>query len=476
MTTNGQHIHLLGICGTGMAALAGILKEQGHRVTGSDEHTYPPMSTFLEGLGIEVMTGYRPENLTPPPELAVIGNVIRRENPEAQALLAAGIPYTSMPEALNRFLVGPRRPVVVSGTHGKTTTSSLIAWLLQGAGMDPGFMIGGIVKNFNANYRVGQGPFVVLEGDEYDTAFFDKRPKFLLFQPRIAILTSVEFDHADIYRDLEHVISAFTAFMAQMPAAAEVLAWGDAPLVRQVSARSPARVTLYGLGDEAAWQARNLTAVNGGMAFDVFRGGRRWESFFTPLAGRHNVLNSLAALAALNLAGVERWALKEILPEFAGVKRRLEVAGEVHGITVVDDFAHHPTAVAETLLAARGRFPGRRLLAVFEPRTNTSRRRLFQQDYAAAFAGADALIVREPPDPWKAPEGDLLSAVELAADLNRRGVRALAGADTDAVLAAVLAESRPGDVILVMSNGGFDNLIPRLRAALTARAAAAPEA
>ncbi len=469
-STQPHHIHLLGICGTGMAALAGILKEQGHLVTGSDEHTYPPMSTFLEKLGIEVQNGYRPEHLQTRPDLAVIGNVIRADNPEAQEILRLALPHISMPEALNRFLVGKRQALVVTGTHGKTTTSSLLAWLLFAAGLDPGFMIGGIVKNFQANYRLGQGPYVVLEGDEYDTAFFDKRPKFLLFHPRQAILTSVEFDHADIYRDLPHVIQAFTAFVSHLPATGELLAWGDDSLVRQVASQASTQVAFYGLNSGAKWQARHLEPYAEGMNFDVFLEGLFWERFYVPLAGRHNVLNTLAVLATLHDLGVDRQRLKEGLPDFSGVKRRLEVVGDFAGLTVVDDFAHHPTAVAETLLAARGRFPGRRLLVAFEPRTNTSRRRIFQKDYVQALAGADLILVREPSDLWKAPEDDRFSSPQLVTDLIQAGRRAWYFPDTDALLAELLAQVQPGDVVLVMSNGGFDGLIPRLCQALAPNA------
>ena len=449
-----------------MAALAGILKEQGHLVTGSDEHTYPPMSTFLEKLGIQVQNGYRPEHLRTRPDLVVIGNVIRADNPEAQETLRLTLPHISMPAALNRFLVGNRQALVVTGTHGKTTTSSLLAWLLFAAGLDPGFMIGGIVKNFQSNYRLGQGPYVVLEGDEYDTAFFDKRPKFLLFHPRQAILTSVEFDHADIYRDLNHVIQAFTAFVSQLPTTGELLAWGDDSLVRQVASRASTQVAFYGLNTDAKWQAHNLEPFGDGMKFDVFREGVFWDNFFVPLAGRHNVLNTLAVLATLSDLGIDRQRLKEGLPDFAGVKRRLEVVGDFKGITVVDDFAHHPTAVAETLLAARGRFPGRRLLVAFEPRTNTSRRRIFQQEYVQALAAADLILVREPSDLWKAPEDDRFSSAQLVADLINIGRQAWYFPDTDALLAQLLAQVQPGDTVLIMSNGGFDGLIPRLCQAL----------
>ena len=282
-----MHIHLLGICGTGMAALAGILKEQGHRVSGSDEHAYPPMSTYLAGLGIVVQNGYAPENLAPRPDLAVVGNVIRRDNPEAQALLESDIPRLSLPEALNRFLVGERRSLVVAGTHGKTTTTALIAWLLYALGLDPGFMVGGLTRNFEANYRVGRGPYVVLEGDEYDTAFFDKRPKFVHFRPQVAVLTSIEFDHADIYADLDQVIRAFESFLAQMPADGRVLAWGDAPLVRQVCGGAAAPVAFYGQGPHCHWRLADLAPRDGGMNFTVLREGKAWGEFFLPMLGTH---------------------------------------------------------------------------------------------------------------------------------------------------------------------------------------------
>ncbi len=446
-----------------MAALAGILKEQGHLVTGSDEYTYPPMSTFLEKLGIEMQNGYRPEHLQVRPDLAVIGNVIRADNPEAEEILRLGLPHVSMPEALNRYLVGQRQALVVSGTHGKTTTSSLLAWLLLAAGLDPGFMIGGIVKNFQSNYRLGQGPYVVLEGDRVRALpFLISGPSFSSFTPRQAILTSVEFDHADIYRDLDHVIQAFTAFVSQLPGTGELLAWGDAPLVRQIASRASTRVSFYGLNPDAGWQARGLTPHHDGMQFDVFREGLFWERFYVPLAGRHNVLNTLAVLATLSDLGIDRQPLKEALPDFTGVKRRLEMVGDFNGITVVDDFAHHPTAVAETLLAARGRFPDRRLVVAFEPRTNTSRRAIFQQEYVQALAGADLIFVREPTDIWKAPEDDRFSSPRLVADLSRAGRQAWYFPDTDALLVSLLSHLQPGDVVLIMSNGGFDGLIPRL--------------
>jgi len=461
-----MHIHLLGICGTGMAALAGILKERGFVVSGSDEHAYPPMSTFLKGLGVPVTNGYAPENLEPAPDLAVVGNVIRRENPEAQALLARDIPYLSLPEALNRFLVGERQSIVVAGTHGKTTTTGLLAWLLHALGLDPGFMVGGIVRNFDSNYRLGRGDYVVLEGDEYDTAFFDKRPKFLHFWPRLGVLTSIEFDHADIYPDLDRIIHAFEGFLGTIQPGGRVLAWGDAPLVRDVCQRTGAQVSFYGEKGGLAWRAGEITPAPGGMQFTAYRDGRAWGEFFVPLLGRHNVLNTLAALAVMAEVGAAPEALAPALAAFAGVKRRLEAAGEYRGVLVLEDFAHHPTAVAATLEAVRQAYPGRRLVAVFEPRTNTSRRKVFQEPYAHAFKDADLILVREPPDLWKVPPEEQFSSRRLVQDLTVQGQQALYFPETDSLLAALLKALRPGDVALIMSNGDFDHLLPRLCAAL----------
>jgi len=468
MIAQSPHIHLLGICGTGMAALAGILKQSGYRVTGSDEHVYPPMSTFLAGLGIPLQNGYDPANLEPRPDLVVVGNVIRRDNPEAQAMEELGLPRVSLPEALNRFLVGDRQSIVVAGTHGKTTTTALVAWLLFAAGRDPGFMVGGLAKNFASNYRVGQGPYVVLEGDEYDTAYFDKRPKFVHFHPAVAILTSVEFDHADIYQDLGQVVAAFESFLAGLPAASRVLAWGDAPLVRRVGEKSTAAISFYGLEKDSVWRAADLVPGAGGMHFSVLREGKPWGRFWTPLLGAHNILNSLAALAAGAEIGLGPEELAPALKAFQGVRRRLETVGEYQGILVVDDFAHHPTAVAATLAAVRRGHPGRRLVAVFEPRTNTSRRAIFQEPYVRAFEEADLIVVREPPDLWKVPEGEQFSSAQLAADLAARGKQAFAFPDTDQLLEGLVPLLQPGDLALIMSNGDFDHLVPRLCRALGA--------
>jgi UDP-N-acetylmuramate: L-alanyl-gamma-D-glutamyl-meso-diaminopimelate ligase len=451
-----------------MAALAGILKEQGYRVTGSDEHAYPPMSTFLKGLGIPVMNGYGPENLEPPPDLIVVGNVIRRENPEAQAVLARDLPRLSLPEALNRFLVGDRAAIVVTGTHGKTTTTALIAWLLHATGHDPGFMVGGLARNFNSNYRLGQGQYVVLEGDEYDTAFFDKRPKFVHFRPQFSVLTSIEFDHADIYPDLDRIIQEFKGFLGQNLPQGRILAWGDAPLVREVAQGAAAPVNFYGQVEPVTWRAVDITPAPGGLNFTVHRQGAPWGDFFVPLLGVHNVLNTLAALGVLAELGVAPELLNKALAGFKGVKRRLEAAGEFRDILVLEDFAHHPTAVAATLEAVRQGYPRRRLVAVFEPRTNTSRRRIFQEPYAQAFKDADLILIREPPDLWKVPPAEQFSSRQLVRDLAARGQKALYFPDTDRLLNALLRGLQPGDVTLIMSNGDFDHLVPRLCEALGA--------
>jgi UDP-N-acetylmuramate: L-alanyl-gamma-D-glutamyl-meso-diaminopimelate ligase len=396
----------------------------------------------------------------------VVGNVIRRENPEAQAVLAQNLPRLSLPEALNRFLVGDRQSLVVAGTHGKTTTTALISWLLFALGLDPGFMVGGIAKNFQTNYRVGRGRYVVMEGDEYDTAFFDKRPKFVHFHPRAAVLTSIEFDHADIYPDLDRIIQAFETFLGTIAPGGRVLAWGDAPLVREVCGRNRAPVAFYGVGADVAWQAARIRPAPGGMHFTVLQEGVRWGEFFLPMVGEHNVLNALAALAVLSEVGAEAPPLQKALTGFKGVKKRQEVAGEFEGVLVVEDFAHHPTAVAVTLAAVRQAYPKRRLVAAFEPRTNTSRRRIFQEPYARAFKDADLVLVREPPDLWKVEPEEQFSSRELVADLAAEGKEALYFPDTDTLLEGLRHTLRPGDVVLVMSNGDFNHLVPRLCEAL----------
>lgn len=461
-----RRIHLMGICGTGMASLAGMLQGQGYRVTGSDQNVYPPMSDFLRGLGIAVQEGYRAGNLDPSPDLVIVGNVITRLNPEAVELSRRGIPYLSMPQALQRFAMEGKRNVVVCGTHGKTTTSSLVAWILDLGRTDPGFMIGGIPANYGKNFRTGDGPFFVIEGDEYDTAFFDKGPKFLHYAPKFAIITSIEFDHADIYRDLDHVIESFRKFIALIPADGALIANGDDPIVRAESQRARCPVITYGYGPGVEWQGGEVGYLERETRLEILRNGAEVMTIQTPLYGRHNLSNVLGAVALAESVGIARADLLEALRTFRGVKRRQEFKGEIGGVLVLDDFAHHPTAVRETIRAVRERYRGRRLVAVFEPRSNSSRRKVFQEAYAGAFDQADLILLPDPPMPEKTPPSERFSSADLAEDLAKRGLDAVHCADTETVLEETLRRRRAGDVILFMSNGSFDNLPSRLLEAL----------
>ncbi|MFZ5765733.1 MAG: UDP-N-acetylmuramate:L-alanyl-gamma-D-glutamyl-meso-diaminopimelate ligase [Thermodesulfobacteriota bacterium] len=463
-----RSIHLMGICGTGMAAVAGMLKSMGYVITGSDAHVYPPMSDFLARSGIPIMEGYRAENLAVRPDLVIVGNVITRVNPEARELARLGIPYLSFPQLLSsRFLVG-RKSLVVAGTHGKTTTSSLLATMLHGAGLDPGFLIGGIVQAFGRNFTVGKGEYFVVEGDEYDTAFFDKGPKFLHYQPHIAIVTGIEFDHADIYADLDAVKKAFRRLVDIMPADGCLVACFDDPVVREIVAPAPCAVIGYGHGAEGAWQLTEVACSRQGTDFSVIHDDREYGCFHTAMPGRHNALNALAVIAVLHRLGLSREVIFRELAAFAGVRRRQEVRGVVAGITVIDDFAHHPTAVRETLAALRQVYDGQRLLAVFEPRTNSSRRRVFQQDYVAAFDAADVVLVKEPDLLAALPEEQRFSARELVDDLRGRGRQSHYFPNTDAILAFLAPLLREGDVVAILTNGGFDNIHERLLTLLAA--------
>jgi UDP-N-acetylmuramate: L-alanyl-gamma-D-glutamyl-meso-diaminopimelate ligase len=456
----------MGVCGTGMGALAGMLKVAGYEVTGSDQHVYPPMSDFLAASGVPVAEGYRAANLEPRPDLVVVGNVITRHNPEALALAAAGIPYLSFPQTLRHCFIAGKTSLVVAGTHGKTTTSSLLATVLDTAGLAPSFMIGGLVQAFGRNFNIGTGPHFVVEGDEYDTAFFDKGPKFLHYQPQIAILTSVEFDHADIYRDLEAVKVSFRRLVEVMPPDGCLVACLDDPVVAEVVEDAPCSVSGYGLGSGLAWRLGDLVVTPAATSFTALKDGGDYGRFTSSLPGRHNALNALAVIAVLDRLGVAQEAIAAGMSSFAGVKRRQEVRGTVRGITVIDDFAHHPTAVQETLGALQAAYAGRRLVAVFDPRTNTSRRKVFQQAYAAAFDAADLVLVREPEGMDKIPKEERFSAARLVADLQQRGMAARYFGDTDEILAFLQQEAASGDVIAVLSNGGFDNIHSRLLAQL----------
>ncbi len=464
-----RRIHLVGVAGTGMGAFAGMLNAAGYEVTGSDQNVFPPMSDMLAAWGIPVLTPYAPGNLDAArPDLVVIGNVIRRVNPEAAEVRARRLPQTSFPAALGSFFLRERHPVVVVGTHGKTTTSALVGHVLAAAGRDPSFLVGGVTRNYGANYRLGRGPHFAIEGDEYDTAYFDKGPKFLHYRPRTAILTSVELDHADIYRDLAHYESAFERFVRLLPADGLLAVSAAYPNAVRIARASPARVVIYAAAPAAPaeYAARALVLGPDGARFEVVERGRPLGTVCLPVGGAHNVENALGVVAAARSLGLSLDEIHRGLATFQGVRRRQEVRAEVGGVTVVDDFAHHPTAVRETIAAVRARFPGRRLWAVFEPRSNTSRRNLHQNDYARAFAGAARVSLKIPEPHDKVPADQRLDVTALTAALRAQGIEAAAAEAVDALVTEVAGAARPGDVILAMSNGPFGGFVDTLIATL----------
>ncbi len=459
---NLHHIHLMGICGTGMAALAGMLQTSGYRVTGSDSQIYPPMSVFLNNLNISLCSGYNADNLKPAPDLVIVGNVITRKNPEAIALAELEIPYLSFPQALSHFYIEPRMSLVIAGTHGKTTTCSLLATSLYHADLDPSFMIGGIVGEFGTNFRLGNGKYFVAEGDEYDTAFFDKGSKFLHYRPQVAVITSIEFDHADIFSDIDAIKRSFKKFVALLPPDGLLIANFDDKNVVEIAAEAPCPVQSYGLDSSFTWAIDNVKIANAISHFDVIKDGGPWSSMTVKLPGRHNCLNSLAVCAVMHHLGISPSIIDKGLRNFAGVKRRQEVRGIEKGITVIDDFAHHPTAVRETLAALKGGYPNRRLVVVFEPRTNSSRRAIFQNDYATAFDSADLILLREPTPIEGLAKEELFSSARLAGDLISRKLMAESFDTTEGILDRLKNVLKSGDVVAILSNGGFDNIHIRL--------------
>jgi UDP-N-acetylmuramate: L-alanyl-gamma-D-glutamyl-meso-diaminopimelate ligase len=463
----GSRVHLIAICGVGMASLAGLLQSRGYRVTGSDQNVYPPMSTYLRGIGIPILSGYSEEHLKPRPDLVVIGNAISRNNPEADAALGQAIPYISFPQALGLFLIQSRTSLVVAGTHGKTTTSALAAWVLARAGLDPGFFIGGVPLNFRGGWNPGSGDYVVLEGDEYDSAFFDKGPKFLHYRPHNVILTSVEFDHADIYRDLDHLKDAFRRLVELIPSSGCLLACNDYPAVREVVRAARCRLLYYGGETSADWTANNIALRDGKSLFEPFYRGRSDGVVELALIGRYNVQNALGVYAMGRELGIDRDKLCDGLATFAGVKRRQEIKGNIGGVLVMDDFAHHPTAVKETLSGVKEAYPGRRLWAIFEPRSNTSRRNIFEQEFAQALALADRIVIAGLHQPEKVPEPERLSVEKVVRAINGAGEpRAVAIEKADSIASYVAENAVPNDIVVVMSNGGFDGVQDKILQAL----------
>lgn len=462
-----RHIHLIAICGVGMSALAGMLQARGFHVTGSDQNVYPPMSTQLAALGIEVRQGFSPAHLADNPDLIIVGNAVSRSNPEVQAMLELGLPFLSFPQALAEFFLQDRHPIVVAGTHGKTTTASLMAWVLAADGLQPSFMIGGIPRNFGTNYQLGDGPYFVIEGDEYDTAFFDKGPKFLHYRPQSAILTSVEFDHGDIYRDLDHVKDAFRRFVQILPAKGFLAADVDYPHVRDLLSTAPCLWEGYGRSTMAQWGAREIEWGETTTRFVVLRNGQPVGAVEWELMGWHNVHNALGVIAVASHLGIPFGRIREGLQSFTGVKRRQELRGIVHDIMVIDDFAHHPTAIRETLAALQARYRGRRFWAIFEPRSATSRRSTFQEAFVEALAGADHVIIAGLYNPDYIPPRERLSPERLAGDIAvKHGKDAHYIPDVDAIVAHIATHAQPGEVVVIMSNGGFGGIHEKLLSAL----------
>ena len=464
----GSHIHMIAICGVGMASLAGLLQSQGYRVTGSDQNVYPPMSTYLADIGIQVLPGFRAEHLSVRPDLAIIGNAVSRNNAEAQVVLNQEMPFISFPQALGTFLIGQRQSLVVTGTHGKTTTTALAAWVLTRAGLDPGFFVGGVPLNFGSGWGPGKGNHVVIEGDEYDTAFFDKGPKFLHYRPHHVILTSVEFDHADIYRDLDHLKSSFRRLMEIMPRDSCLVVCNDYPAAIEIAARGPNRAVVYGDGDGADWTIANVEMREGKSFFEPCYRGQSEGRLEVGVIGQHNIKNSLAVYAMARAMGIERARLLDGFATFAGVKRRQEVKGEKRGVLVIDDFAHHPTAVRVTIDAVKEAYPGRRLWAVFEPRSNTSRRNIFEREFAEALALADRVVLAGLYQPEKVPEPERLSVTTVMREINRlRDERhALVIEKSQDIAAHIAKNATTGDIVLVMSNGAFDGVQEKILHAL----------
>lgn len=469
-----KHIHLIGICGTAMASLAGMLQERGFRVTGSDAAAYPPMSDFLASLGIPLAQPFAVENLEPRPDLVVVGNAISRGNVELEHVLDTRIPFGSLPQILHdEFLVG-KEVLVVAGTHGKTTTTSMLAWIFHSAGMQPSFLIGGIAENFGGSFQLGQGTHFILEGDEYDTAFFDKGPKFLHYFPDAVILTSVEFDHADIYRDLDAVETAFKRLVNLVPQRGRIVAFDRGASVERCVARAFCPVERYGSSADADWRIADLRLDPGRTTWTVTHDGESWAEFEFPLAGEYNVWNATAAAVLAAGYGISEEAIAAGLKTFKSVKRRLEVRAEVNGVTIIDDFAHHPTAIAGTLTALRARYPGARLWVILEPRSNTLRRNVLQNDLAESLALADEVIVANVFKSDSIPQAERLDLAALVAQILRHGRRARIVPEADAIVHLVAPEMRPGDVVAILSNGGFGGIYEKLPRQLKVLAASAP--
>lgn len=462
----GSHIHLMGICGTAMGSLAGLLKDQGFKVTGSDQNVYPPMSTQLNELGIEIFQGYKAENLVPRPDLVIVGNVISSHFAEAQALLNSDIPYTSLPAALGEWAIGHRNSLVVAGTHGKTTTTSMLAWAAEECGKKPGFLIGGVPLNFPRSFRNppsenNNNEYFVIEGDEYDTAFFDKVPKFIHYRPKYVILTSIEFDHADIYNNLDEILSAFKELLSLIPADGCLVYNAEDENIKKILSHCKAKTVSFGLS-HGDYHVQNRENIVGRNQFSVLHNNRRIADLALKHFGAHNTMNALATFALAHQMNWSSHKIMQSLANFKGVKRRQEIIGEVHGITLVEDFAHHPTAVELTISCMREQFPGRRVIAIYEPRSATSRRNIFEDQYIEAFKQADVILLPQAFDQGKIPEAERFSSERVIDKLKSQNKEAFFCKDSDDILSHLESVKKTGDVILIMSNGGFNGIYSKI--------------
>jgi UDP-N-acetylmuramate: L-alanyl-gamma-D-glutamyl-meso-diaminopimelate ligase len=469
VTSSPRHIHLIGICGTAMASLAGLLQLEGHRITGSDKAAYPPMSDLLRSLGIPILEPYAESNLSPAPDLVVVGNALSRGNPEIERVLDERIPFTSMAALLREEFLRGRSPLVVAGTHGKTTTTSMLAWIYQTAprenpAREPSFLIGGVAENFGSSFQLRPTQPFIVEGDEYDTAFFDKGPKFLHYFPDALILTHVEFDHADIYADLEDVKTAFKRLVNLVPRRGVIVAYDGSENVTECVSRAFCHVERYGFSDAAHWRIRNLRHVDGQTRWEVDRDGIAWAEFTMNLAGEHNVLNATAAAALAAGQGIQKESIAAALASFKSVKRRLEVRDQIDGITLIEDFAHHPTAIRETLRALRSVYPQARLWAVLEPRSNTLRRKVLESELIASLRLADRVVLAGVYQQERIPEAERLDPDEIVRALNDAGTPAEIHPNADSIVAALAPQLASGDVVAILSNGGFDGIYLKLPA------------
>lgn len=468
--TEGSHVHLMGICGTAMASLAGLLKDKKFRVTGSDSHPYPPMSTQIEGLGIQIQKPYSKSNLNPRPDFIIVGNVISASNEEATEMVRLHIPHCSLPQAMGEFIIADRNSFVISGTHGKTTTTSMTSWILDQAGFEPGFLIGGIPKNFEHSFRNPVKDTFVIEGDEYDTAYFDKVPKFIHYKPQQVVLTSVEFDHADIYRDLDHVKSAFKMLMDLIPAQGNLVYWGDNLNVNDVAKFCQIKNKFsFGFNPENHFQIQMVGDGEKISQFKIFENKKELIEIETQQIGKYNVLNATAAAIITYLNKVPMAQISKALKSFSGVKRRQEILGEFRGVTLIEDFAHHPTAVKQTIEAVQKKYSPRKVFSIFEPRSATSRRKIFQNDYLIAFKSAQESLICEAFDQSKLSDADRFSTQELVTELQNSGHNSHCFTTADQIVTYITRAAKPTDVVLIMSNGGFDGIYEKLIAQLNGK-------